>query len=119
MQNLPLTDPTGGQNFWLVVAQAKALGVIPNDNNVDGTFTFASGSSYTYDPQNRQVAGKFDFIAVAQHELTEIMGRASELGTVINSSGLGECSRVHSLRPLPLHGPRCPQSHHRRRLLLH
>ena len=85
--NLPLTDPTGGQNFWLPVAEAKALGAIPNDNNTDGTFTFNSSSSYTYDPQNRQVAGEFDFIGVAQHEISEIMGRAFSLGNPIPKNG--------------------------------
>ncbi|MGN6370337.1 MAG: NF038122 family metalloprotease [Phycisphaerae bacterium] len=86
VSNLPLIDPTGGKNFWLVVSQAKALGVSSNDNNNDGTFTFNSTASYTFDPQNRQVAGKFDFIGVVQHEFSEIMGRGFELGNTLSGN---------------------------------
>ena len=43
----------------------------------DGTFNFGGGNKWTYDPNNRNVAGKFDFIGVAMHEYSEIMGRNS------------------------------------------
>lgn len=73
-------DPTNGGNFLLSNAQAKALGLL-NAYSVgtDGTFSFASGVSYTYDPNNRAVAGKYDFIGVAEHEISEIMGRIGGL----------------------------------------
>ena len=45
-----------------------------------GTFTFGGGQVYTYDPFNRAVAGKFDFIGTALHEFTEIMGRIGLMG---------------------------------------
>ncbi|HXI84029.1 MAG TPA: NF038122 family metalloprotease [Verrucomicrobiae bacterium] len=80
--SLGVSDPTGGTsaNFLVARAQAKALGIIPSDATQDGTFTFGAGFSYTYDPLNRAVAGKFDFIGVAFHEITEIMGRIAILG---------------------------------------
>jgi len=81
--NLPVTDPTGGTAFVLARAQAKALGVIGDDLTNDGTFTFSNTQAYTFDPANRTVAGKFDFIGVAQHEITEIMGRFGILGSNI------------------------------------
>ena len=56
------------------------MGVLPNDLSNDGTFTFGGGFSYTYDPNNRAVAGKFDFIGVAMHEISEIMGRIGLMG---------------------------------------
>lgn len=85
--NLPATDPTSGGNFWLPRAEAKALGVISaTDPGNDGTFTFNSTLAYTYDPNNRAVAGKFDFIGVAEHEISEIMGRIPGLGEILNSA---------------------------------
>ncbi|MFO1488507.1 MAG: NF038122 family metalloprotease [Verrucomicrobiota bacterium] len=77
--SLPANDPTGASTTWYVArAQCKALGlsgVSPNDATTDGTVTFSSTKSYTFDPTNRAVAGKFDFIGVFQHEVSEVMGR--------------------------------------------
>lgn len=79
--NLPAIDPTGtGTRFVIARAQAKALGVLASDGVNDGTFTFGAGLSFTYDPNNRAVPGKIDFIGVAEHEITEIMGRIEALG---------------------------------------
>jgi hypothetical protein len=79
--SLPAADPIGGTHDYIVSrAEAKALGIIANDLSNDGTFTFGGGFSYTYDSNNRAVAGKFDFIGVAMHELTEIMGRIGLMG---------------------------------------
>ena len=87
---LPVSDPTGAQPGlgWVTSrAQGKALGLIPSDATSDGTFTFGAGFSYTYDPNNRAVAGKFDFIGVAFHEISEIMGRIPGLGTNFGDGG--------------------------------
>jgi hypothetical protein len=61
-------------------ADAKALGLIPSDAVNDGTFTFNRTLAYTFNPANRMVAGQFDFIGVAEHEISETMGRISLLG---------------------------------------
>ena len=73
--SLPASDPTGGNTWWYPRAEAKALGYIANDTSQDGSIGFASTVSYTFDPTNRLVSGKFDFIGVALHEITEVMGR--------------------------------------------
>src|SRR6266446_5081314 len=79
--SLPLTDPIGGSHLYIVsTAEAKALGLAPDDFSNDGTFTFGGGFSYTYDPANRAVSGKIDFIGVAMHEFSEIMGRIPLMG---------------------------------------
>lgn len=71
-------DPIAGAHIYNVTrAQAKALGLRADDMQNDGTFNFGGGQKWTYDPNNRQVAGKFDFIGVAMHEYSEIMGRNS------------------------------------------
>jgi hypothetical protein len=80
--SIPAADPIPGNHIYFVTqAQAKALGLIP-DNAVtsDGTFTFGGGHMFTYDPNNRAVAGRIDFIGTALHEFTEIMGRIGNMG---------------------------------------
>src|SRR5437588_377372 len=85
--SLPSTDPIGSAHMYLVTrAEAKALNLIPNDFINDGTFTFGGGFSYTYDPANRAVSGKMDFIGVAMHEFSEIMGRIPLMGENLSGS---------------------------------
>ena len=74
LASLPISDPTGGGNFVVATAEAKALG-LSNDAGIDGYVGFSSGANYTFDPNNRAVAGAFDFIGVAEHEISEVMGR--------------------------------------------
>ena len=80
LANLPVNDPTGGGSYVYTSAEAKALG-LSSISGSDGTITFGNGVAYTFDPNNRQVAGAFDFIGVAEHELSEVMGRIPILGT--------------------------------------
>ena len=71
--------PDWGGSFAVTTAQAKALGVAPF-TGTDGQFSFGAGFNYTFDPNNRVVPGAFDFIGVATHEISEIMGRIPGLG---------------------------------------
>lgn len=74
------TDPTAGGRFLYTRAQAKALGALPaNLPGSDGTITFSNVQSFTLDPNNRG-SGGFDFIGVAEHEISEVMGRIPGLG---------------------------------------
>ncbi|MGH7954165.1 MAG: NF038122 family metalloprotease, partial [Limisphaerales bacterium] len=78
--SLPASDPTSSGKWYLTRSEAKALGVLgisQNDNVNDGSIGFASDVSYTFDPTNRAVPGRFDFIGVAEHEITEVMGRST------------------------------------------
>jgi hypothetical protein len=72
-------DPTGGRPFVVATAEARALGLIPDSLSLDGTFFFNRNLTYTFDPGNRG-SGGFDFIGVAEHEISEIMGRIPILG---------------------------------------
>jgi hypothetical protein len=80
------TDPTGGGHFLVARADAKALGLIPTDLVNDGTFTYNRTLTYTFDHNNRMVPGAFDFTGVAEHEISEIMGRISLLGANLDGS---------------------------------
>lgn len=78
---MPVADPTGGGSFIFAFAEPKALNLIPDALTTDGTFTFSNAQSYSFDPNDRAVAGEFDWIGVAEHEVSEIMGRIPILGT--------------------------------------
>jgi hypothetical protein len=79
-------DPiTTAHGYNFTRAQAKALGIRPDDMQNDGTFNFGGGQPWTYDPNNRKVAGKFDFIGVAMHEYSEIMGRNNIMGDTLGT----------------------------------
>lgn len=79
VSSLPATDPTGNGQWFVPTAEAKALNLYSaNDPGIDGEVGFGTnGVSYTFDPTNRIVPGEFDFISVAEHELTEAMGRTN------------------------------------------
>ena len=66
--SLPTSDPIVATHLYMLSkAEAKALGLAPDDLSNDGTFTFGGGFSYTYDPANRAVPGTYDFIGIAMH----------------------------------------------------
>ena len=62
-------------------AQAKALSLL-NHNATDGFVGFDKTASWTFDPSNRAVPGKFDFVGVAEHEISEVLGRMADLGAI-------------------------------------
>src|SRR6202045_598000 len=85
--SLPSSDPIGSSHVYMVTtAEAKALALTPDNLSNDGTFTFGGGFSYTYDPNDRAVSGKTDFIGVAMHEFSEIMGRIPLMGQNLTGS---------------------------------
>ena len=88
---LPAVNPYACTTFLVARGLAKALGNIPSDATNDGTFTFGTTHAYTYDPANRAVPGRFDFIGVALHEITEIMGRVARLNQT------GNCNRPYDV----------------------
>lgn len=78
--SLPATSPIGTNLWWCPRAEAKILGLIATDGANDASVGFASDQPYTFDPNNRAVPGEFDLIGVAEHELTEALGRTYGLG---------------------------------------
>jgi len=85
--HLPATDPTSGASFVMSYAEAKALGILAgNDTALDGWVGFDSAASYAFNPNNRAVAGEYDFVGLAEHEISEVMGRYG-LGQNGTSSG--------------------------------
>jgi hypothetical protein len=94
--NLPAVDPYGGTKFVMSNGEAKALGLLAgNAAGTDGFVGFNSAATWTFDPNNRAVTGKVDFIGVALHEITEVMGR---YGLTQNGAANGRYSPIDLFR---------------------
>ena len=81
-------------------AEAKALGLrASNAPGVDGYVGFLNTAPYTFDPNHRAVAGEYDFIGLAEHEISEVMGR---YGLGQNGASSGRYSPIDLFRsPTP------------------
>jgi hypothetical protein len=78
-------DPVGGTHtWWATRAEAKALGMISDDMNNDGTTTFGAGNPFTF--SGPTAAGTFDFQGVCAHEMSEVMGRLGISGGTIGAN---------------------------------
>ncbi len=84
------SDPVAtSHNWWLTRAQVKALnlaigGITANDSVNDGTITFGAGYSYSF--AGATGPGTYDFIGIAAHEISEVMGRVGLSGDSISGS---------------------------------
>ena len=94
--NLPSSYPVSGAPFVMSDAEAKALGLrAGNAAGVDGYVGFLNTAPYTFDPNNRAVAGEYDFIGLAEHEISEVMGR---YGLAQNGASSGRYSPIDLFR---------------------
>ena len=82
--NWPATDPTGNNSVWgATPADGKALGLAFSYPSSDGTFTFNNtATAWDLDPYDRAVSGQYDLIGTAEHEFSELMGRAGFQGAL-------------------------------------
>ena len=116
--NLPSTNPTDG-NFAICNAEAKALGYLSSTGTEnDGTFTFGTTYSYTFNPADRSVSGETDFIGVAEHEISEIMGRSYILGQPLFGASNGSFYDPFDLFRFTALNTRSPHPLRFKRLLL-
>ncbi len=83
LANLPASAPAGQSAYVVPSAQAKVLGIINGrSTGTDGSIGFAgTPSNYDFSPGNGITAGKYDFQAVAAHEIDEVLGRISGLSS--------------------------------------
>ena len=60
----------------LPYAQARVLGQAPAVDGVpDGYVGLSATAPFTFDPNNRAVAGEYDAIGALEHEISEVLGR--------------------------------------------
>ena len=84
----PLTlarnEPTTAQ-IYVTNAEAKALGLMPgNATGVDGWIGLSTSSSITYSLGGPAAgSGKYDAVAIAEHEINEVMGRVGMEGAIV------------------------------------
>jgi hypothetical protein len=72
------SDPFGPFAVWSAsFGEMTALGFNVG-NSADGSVTLSSTASFTYDPDNRAVGGKYDAIGTLEHEISEVMGRFTD-----------------------------------------
>jgi hypothetical protein len=77
--SLTAADPTNGHGQYLLTrAQAKALGLLPDDLLEDGVTTFGAGFPFTF--SGPIAPGTFDFHGIAAHEISEVLGRVGFQG---------------------------------------
>jgi hypothetical protein len=81
--SVTVADPSGGSEWWVSRAEAKALGMIPDDLSNDGTTTFGAGNPFTF--AGPISAGTYDFKGVCAHEIAEVMGRLGISGGTVGS----------------------------------
>jgi hypothetical protein len=82
---LPASSPDSG-TLWVATAEEKALGLVDSrGTGSDGTISIDSHASFSYGT-GAPPSGQYYFIGVFEHELSEIMGRASYLDANINSA---------------------------------
>ena len=92
--NLPAADPTGGTGVQVAYAEELALGLAPsNVYPVAGYVGFApitpvSRDQYPvyfdYSTSGMPAANQYDFVGVAEHELTHALGRITNLGAYMD-----------------------------------
>jgi autotransporter passenger strand-loop-strand repeat protein len=88
LSHLPAVTPDSG-TLWLTVAQQQALGLQPNNGMTvaqTGAIGFNSNTSWSFASGTTPPADKFYFIGLAEHEISEVLGRNSLLASNINSS---------------------------------
>jgi hypothetical protein len=83
----PATDPVSAASnpakFWVSDTEAKIFGLGAEAGYTDpedGFVALSSKYSFTYNASDRQASGEYDAIGVLEHEITEALGRISDLG---------------------------------------
>lgn len=77
---LPATSPISG-NISIPIAEATALGLTSSNTTFAGYVGFSSTAAFTYNNSNGVPSGDYDFYGVVAHEISEVMGRVSNIGT--------------------------------------
>lgn len=91
-QSLPATSPFPISKVLVPYQLATAIGlsfsgVSADPVTTDATITLNSSLAYTFDVNNRAVAGKYDAIGALEHEISEALGRIAGIDGFSNDTG--------------------------------
>jgi hypothetical protein len=87
--SFPGSSPTGSLSYTLTPALAKAVGAAPaTSTGMDGYIGFGSGYGFDFNRADGISGGAYDFMGVALHEISHVLGRVSGLGSSTPSNGL-------------------------------
>ena len=92
----PYVDNDGDANNSIVrmtTANARTLGLAPNygtgDNAFDGLIAFNTRFAFDFDQSNGIMAGAYDFVGVATHEIGHALGFISGVNVLDNFNAFG------------------------------
>ena len=76
LASLPAVAPASLPSYYITPAQEKAWGLLPaNSIEPDGQVGFSAAYQYSFDPNNQTAAGLYEFVGIAEHEITHALGR--------------------------------------------
>ncbi len=79
-------EPTSSQ-FFITSAETKAFGYVnPTSSSLDGYVGFSSAYPMYYGTSGTPSSNQFDLYSIAEHELTEVMGRIGVEGARMNGA---------------------------------
>jgi hypothetical protein len=88
--NLPAGDPTLGAGVDVSFAEEQAWGIAPaNTGQIDGSVGFSSAGPFDYSTTGAVPAHEYDFMGIAEHELTHALGRYSLLYSNLGNPSTG------------------------------
>ena len=86
--SLPASSPIGAGTYTLTPAPAKALVVAGASSAIDGYIGFGAGYGFDFNRGDGIATGQYDFIGVALHEISHVLGRVSGLYGTAATNGL-------------------------------
>jgi len=79
-------EPTSSQ-FFITSAETKAFGYVnPSSSALDGYVGFSSAYPMDYATSGSVPSNQYDLYSIAEHELTEVMGRIGVEGAIMNGA---------------------------------
>jgi hypothetical protein len=88
--NLPAGDPTLGAGVDVSFAEEQAWGIAPaHTGQIDGSVGFSSAGPFDYSTTGAVPAHEYDFMGIAEHELTHALGRYSLLYSNLGNPSTG------------------------------
>lgn len=84
--DVPYVDTMG--RVGLTTANAKVLGLLPDDNSVDATIVFSPDFSFDFSHGTTINPGQYDFVGAAAHEIGHVLGFVSGVDDIDSLKGV-------------------------------